>query len=318
MPDLYLVWGGIGDDLPWGIRCSTSLPNFEQPQTNLETHGLSPTYLDSGASLLALSDRILYINAYQFDDPGFPLGLGHNDYMCGAYCQSWPNWALTGVNGGFPGSASNGNPALANWGTGALAVWNGIGDDTRIWCSQYNQSQNAWSAQYLTKLAGTGAPIQAGASPAIVSLNGVLFMVWRGEGSNDNLYYATSTDGFTWTGNRQIAGAASTHQPALVDFNGYPVLCFKGGNNDGGIYTATFNLSDQQWTSVYPTGPFGTSNGPTLAVYQERLFMAWKGAGSDTSLWWATTSNNLDRSAWSGQSSIPGVGSTAQPAAVVY
>lgn len=228
MPDLYLVWGGIGDDLPWGIRCSTSLPNFEQPQTNLEAHGLSPTYLDSGASLLALSDRILYINAYQFDAPGFPLGLGHNDYMCGAYCQSWPNWALTGVNGGFPGSASNGNPALAKWGTGALAVWNGIGDDTQIWCSQYNQSQNAWSAQYLTELAGTGAPIQAGASPAIVSLNGVLFMVWRGEGSNDSLYYATSTDGFTWTGNRQIAGAASTHQPALVDFNGYPVLCFKG------------------------------------------------------------------------------------------
>ncbi len=143
-------------------------------------------------------------------------------------------------------------------------------------------------------------------------------MVWRGEGDNDSLYWAKSTDGFTWEGNIQIGGAASSNQPALVIFNGSPVLCFKGGGSDGGIYTATLNLNSQQWTSVVPTGNFGTSHGPTLAVYEGRLFMAWKGAAGDTSLWWATSSNNLDRNAWSAQPSIPGVGSTAQPAAAVY
>jgi hypothetical protein len=318
MPDLYLVWGGIAPyTLPWGMQCSTWPPNFNQPQIDLSSNGIMYADFTSGASMLPLSDRILLINATQ--DSVF-LG-GHNDFMRAAYCQSWPRWSQIGSpsnNYVFPASASNGNPALANWGTGALAVWNGVGDDTRIWCSQYDQSQNAWGPQYLTKLEGSGAPIQAGAAPAIATLNGVIYMVWRGEGSNDSLYWAQSTDGLTWVGNHQITGAASSNQPALVIFNGFPVLCFKGAGNDGGIYTATFNVNDSQWTPVYQTGPFGTSFGPTLAVYQGQLFMAWKGAGSDTSLWWATTPNNLDKNAWSGQQSIPGVGSSAQPAAVVY
>ncbi len=311
MADLYLVWGGLPPGLfPWGIRCSTQLPNFEQPQIDLwHEGGLEGVNFPSGASMLALSDRILLVAGYQY--PGY-------DIIQWAYCTSWPHWVETATPASIGPSASNGNPALANWDTGALAVWNGISDDTRIWCSQYNQSQNAWSPQYLTKLAGTNRPIQSGASPAILSLNGVLFMVWRGEGNNESLYYATSTDGYTWVGNWQIAGANSSHQPALINFNGYPVLCFKGLSGDGGIYTTTFNLNDQQWVPVVPTGPFGTTDGPTLAVYQGRLFMAWKGDGNDTSLWWATTSNNLDQNAWSSQSNIPGVGSAAQPAAVVY
>jgi hypothetical protein len=149
-------------------------------------------------------------------------------------------------------------------------------------------------------------------------VNDVLYMVWRGEGGNNSLYWAKSSDGFTWEGNIQIKGAASSKQAALVFFNESIVLCFKGVEGDGGIYTATLNLVSLQWSAAVSTGGFGTSNGPTLAVYQGLLFMAWKGAGDDTSRWWATTSNNLDRSAWSGQSSIPGVGSSAQPAALVY
>src|ERR1700722_7273965 len=230
MPDLYLVWPGLEWD-PWGIRCSTSLPNFEQPQINLLSHGM-PGTTDTGATLLALSDRILYIAGFASSPPL----TAH--FISSAFCQSWPTWQPIGT-GAFPASASNWIPALANWGTGAIAVWNGIGGDTRLWCSQYNQSQNVWSDQYLTKLAGTNAPIQSGSCPAIVSINGTLLMVWCGEGNNDSLYYATSTDGYTWEGNIAIKGAASTGQPAMVIFNGFPVLCFKGGQNDGGIYTTT-------------------------------------------------------------------------------
>jgi hypothetical protein len=267
-------------------------------------------------TLLALSDRILYISGYQFDG-----GYGNVDsIMTSGYCQSWPNWNPIGNGEGImTGSATDWVPALANWGSGALAVWNGDGDDTRIWCSQYNQAQNSWSPQYLTKIYGTGQPIQSGSSPAIVNANGMLLMVWRGEGSNDNLYYSTSTDGQVWAGaGHVIPGAASTIQPALVMFNAFPVLCFKGGTNDGGIYSATYDLNGSKWSPVVHTGPFGTTCGPTLAVYQGQLFMAWKGDGSDTDIWWATTTNNLDPKAWSKQSAIPNVGTQAQPAAVVF
>jgi hypothetical protein len=313
MPDLYLVWRGIGnDETPWGIRCSTRLPNFEQPQIGLINHGL--TILSSGAQLLALSDRILYVAGYQWSQIGAAV-----DYIPTATCNNWPDWSYIGATfGKLPGAASSSTPAIANWGTGALAVWVGIGGDPRIWCSQYNQSQNVWSSQYLTALSTTGQPIQTGAGPAIVNVNGMLLMVWVGEGDNDSLYYATSRDGRTWTGNQPIPGGASTNQPALTIFNGAPVLCFKGGKNDGGIYSTTYNAASDHWATVVPTGPFGTTSAPTLAVYQGQLFMAWKGDGNDTDLWWSVTTDNLNSKAWSQQASIPGVGSSAGPAAVVF
>jgi hypothetical protein len=121
----------------------------------------------------------------------------------------------------------------------------------------------------------------------------------------------------TWTGNKQIPRAASTNPPSLAIFNGSPVLCFKGGTNDDGIYSSTYHPNTASWAPVTHTGPFGTSKSPTLAVYQGKLFMAWKGA-SDTGLYWSITTNNLNPNAWSGQANISNVGSEAGPAAVVY
>jgi hypothetical protein len=289
------------------------LPNFDQPQINLYAQygGLSP--ITSRASMAALSDRILLVSGFEFNQ-----FTTHENYLGSSFCQSWPHWNLIGTDGTIPGAASNWVPGLASWGTGALAVWNGLGSDTRLWCSQYNRAGNVWSSQYLTQLSGTGKPIQSGSGPALVNFNGVLLIVWLGEGSNDGLYYATSRDGRTWTGNQSIPGAGSSIQPALAVFNGAPVLCFKGVNNDGGIYSTTYHASSDSWAPVVPTGPFGTSHGPTLAVYQGKLFMAWKGAGGDTDLYWSTTSDNLNRNAWAGQSVISNVGSAVGPAAVVY
>ena len=311
MANLYLIWPGIGD-FPslFGLRCSTSLPNWEQPQVNLESSGTP--FINTRASMVALADRILIVGGRvteKFNNSEHEVGTG--------YCQAWPNMSL--INGGnIPGAGTEWSAGLAVWGTGALAVWNGIGSDTRLWCSQYNRAQNIWSSQFVTQLAGTGKPIQSGSAPALVEYGGLLLMVWRGEGSNDNLYYATSQDGRTWRGNEIIAGASSSIQPALAIFNGAPVLCFKGGGNDGGIYSTTYNLHSDSWAPIVATGPFGTSHGPTLAVYEGKLFMAWKGINNDTDLYWSVTSNNLDRNSWSGQANISNVGSQYGPTAVVY
>ena len=313
MPSLYLVWRGTNDTAVYGTQCTSSLPNFEQPQTQLyfTYGGLSP--ITSGASMAALADGILLVSGFQNDN------LVHTENTIGvSSCQSWPHFQLIGADGNLPGAASSWVPGLAPWATGALAAWNGIGSDTRIWTSQYNRTENVWSSQLVTQLAGTGKPIQSGSSPAVVNFNGMLLMVWRGEGSNDNLYYATSHDGKTWAGNQQITGAASSIQPALAIFNGAPVLCFRGPNNDGGIYSTTYHASSNSWAPVVSTGPFGTSHGPTLAVYQGKLFMAWKGTGSDTSLWWSMTNDNLNPKAWSGQAMISNSGSSVGPAAVVF
>jgi hypothetical protein len=196
-------------------------------------------------------------------------------------------------------------------------VWNGLGSDTRIWSAQYNQAQNSWGNQYLGLLPA-GTAIQSASTPAVVNYNGRLIMVWRGEGSNDSLYYASSADGVHWVGNRQIPGAASTIQPAMVVYNGVPVLCFKGGEGDTSIYSTTYYEATDKWAPVERTGAYGTSHGPSLAVYQGVLFMCWKGVPGDTNLYWGLTTHKLTPSAWSPQHQIPYVGSSVGPAAVVY
>ncbi len=322
MPNLYLAWKGSDDDdtTLWTIRCSTQVPDFDQPQQVFRTEQTSlgpqqalPVLCSSKPALLALSDRILVAAADDVILPG--PGSGHSDNLSSGYCQSWPNLIGTQL---VPGTATSWAPALAPWGNGALMVWNGDGSDTRIWCSNYSQSFNVWSSQFLTELENSGQPIQSGSTPAIVNFSGTLLMVWRGEGSNDNLYYATSQDGLHWQGNKGIPGAASTIAPAMTIFNGVPVICFKGGTNDDGIHASVYNAATDSWAPVAQTGGFGTSHGPSLAVYQGELFMAWKGVPGDTSLWCATTSDPLNPKAWSGQKNIPGTGSSVGPAAVVF
>lgn len=115
MPDLYLAWRGTADfslDQMWGIRCSSSLPNFEQPQIGFAGQGILASV--SGVSLLALSDRILCLcNVH--DSGGIIFGLFSSSALCSAYCQSWPSWNTIGAQNGYlPESASLWPPGLAN------------------------------------------------------------------------------------------------------------------------------------------------------------------------------------------------------------
>lgn len=318
MPALYVIWRGAdsNDTSVYGTRCTTSLPYFEQPQTLISPYG-GILQMTSRASMVALSDRILEVAGFQDGDSI----IGRVSFIGTSYMQTWPHFNFVGTGdtrGSLPQGATDWTPGLATWGTGALAVWNGIGGDTRLWCSQYNESTNTWGPQYLTKIAGTGKPVQSGSAPAIINFNGTLLMVWRGEGSNDSLYFATSTDGLVWQGNIQIAGAASTIQPALAIFKNRPVLCFRGGTNDDSIHSATYTGGKTPWTAVVKTGAFGTANGPSLAVFQGQLFMTWGGA-NDTGLYWSVTDDNLNPSAWSPQRNlIPEVASYIGPSAVVF
>ena len=310
MPDLYLAWRGTdsGDSNLYGVRTANYPPYFAEAQSTWYADITPPI---GKPALLALSDRILLAYANHDSLPGI-FGKQTNN-MVYMYCQSWPTWPSAPVTG----AASAWGPSLASWPGGAIMVWNGLGSDTRVWTAIYHQAQNVWSPQYVTELANTGKPIQTGSTPAIVNFNGKLLMVWLGEGGNDNLYYAISTDGIHWQGNKGIPGAASSIAPAMVVYNGVPTLCFKGAGSDHAIYCSTYNASLDYWSPVKPTGNYGTSHGPGLAVYHGALFMAWKGI-NDTNIYWAVSTNPTVASAWPAQQIIAGVGSNVGPSAVVY
>lgn len=297
---LFLVWKGTdGDNTLWYTApTDLSIPFPGQKVIPVGSGGTSVR-----PAMLAFGDSILM--AYRAPDNSDILVSSYNFKESGR----WNN-----VNQNVDGAGTSWAPSIAAIAGGAIMVWPGVGDDTRVWCSFYNPSQNYWEAQFLSTLVkGQIVPIQTGSAPAIVNYNGQLLMVWRGEGDNDNLYYAMSSDGLTWGPQAQIPGAASTMPPALTIFNGSVFMAFKGGTNDQSMYGSVFN---GRWSrDVFSLGYMGTSHGPSVTAYQGELFMTWKGDVGDTNLYWARSADGAN---WTGQATITGTGSSIGPTVIVY
>jgi uncharacterized repeat protein (TIGR02543 family) len=80
---------------------------------------------------------------------------------------------------------------------------------------------------------------------------------------------------------------------------------------------ATAQLSTQRssWSAQTQIPGVGTDSGPSLAVYNGILYMAWMGVVTgEPSIWYATYNNGV----WSAQTQIPGVGTTSFPSLAVY
>lgn len=311
VPRLVLIWKGVNSPTLWRTEPTDLTQPFPGQQV---VPNVGPGTL-TRVALIALGNQILM---------AFLVSDGTDIYYSFFNNPDDPaNWdGLHDIPGG---ANSSWGPALAPLGNGAVMLWNGAGSDTRIWMSRYTPAppgKEIWTPQALTKLPN-GAPIQTGSGPAVVNWNGQLLMVWRGEGSNDNLYFAFSSDGQHWGAQAQIPGAASTNAPALTVFNGLPFLAFKGGVGDDGMYGAIYSPATGRWatepnsTGVFPLGSMGTSHGPSLAVWNGKLFMAWKGNPGDTDMYWAQSSTGGTGS-WTGQSVISNTGSDVGPAVVAY
>jgi len=67
------------------------------------------------------------------------------------------------------------------------------------------------------------------------------------------------------------------------------------------------------WSYQQPVPNVGTTDSPALAVFQNRVFLAWKGS-SDQHIWW----NSFDGSNWAGQQQVPNAGTTDNPALAVF
>ena len=61
----------------------------------------------------------------------------------------------------------------------------------------------------------------------------------------------------------------------------------------------------------------GTSHGPSLAVWNGKLFVTWKGNPRGTDMYWAQSSTGGTGS-WTGQSVISNTGSDVGPTVVAY
>ncbi len=119
-------------------------------------------------------------------------------------------------------------------------------------------------------------------SPSLASLNGRLYLAWRGDG-NDQMNVEVSTDNGRTFGGKLITSDTSTAAPALCAHNGALFLAWKGDGNDNlNVAQVALNANGAPTGLVNKVTMGDTSPvSPTLASSNGTLYLAWKGDGND-------------------------------------
>jgi hypothetical protein len=118
-------------------------------------------------------------------------------------------------------------------------------------------------------------------SPSLASLNGRLYIAWKGDG-NDNLNVMYSSDNGQTFGNKYTSPETSPRSPAICAHNGNLYIAWKGDGNDN-LNVAQVNLSGSSITGFSHKVTLGDTSplSPSLASLNGRLYLAWKGDGND-------------------------------------
>jgi hypothetical protein len=118
-------------------------------------------------------------------------------------------------------------------------------------------------------------------SPMLASLNGRLYLTWRGDG-NDNLNVMVSTDNGRTFGNKFVSGETSQQAPTLCAHNGNLYIAWKGDGNDN-LNVAIVDISGNQITGFSNKVTLGDTSplSPMLASLNGRLYLTWRGDGND-------------------------------------
>ena len=201
---------------------------------------------------------------------------------------------------------------LSSYNGKLYAAWKGEVGDDRLFYSSFDG--NTWTSQ--VTLAGNSS-----VGPALAaSLGGSMFAAWKGEHSDERLFFMKYT-GNAWQQQQQIACSnnvfpASSVGPSLAVFNNKLYAAWKGSDSDQSLWYASFNGS--VWSSqiqiICGTLIPASSIGPSLAVFNNKLYAAWKGIANDQGIY----CSSFDGGKWSSQIQIPNVASSVGPSLAVF
>jgi hypothetical protein len=118
-------------------------------------------------------------------------------------------------------------------------------------------------------------------SPSLASLNGLLYIAWKGDG-NDNLNVMCSADHGLTFGGKYTSPETSPQAPGLAVHNGNLYITWKGDGNDN-LNVARVNLSGNSVIGFSNKATLGDTSpvSPSLASFNGNLYLAWKGDGND-------------------------------------
>jgi Peptidase A4 family len=168
-------------------------------------------------------------------------------------------------------------PVLCIHNNQPYVAWTGSGNDNiNIAEVDFDFGSNTFAGLNKTTL-----PEQSPCAPAIASVNGLLYVAWKGD-SNDNINVMFSTDnGHSFKG-KLTSPETTPVAPCLVGHNGKLIIAWKGDTIDN-IFVAevTGNGSSPTGFKNQITVTETTTDRPALASSQGKLFLGWKGDGND-------------------------------------
>jgi len=176
----------------------------------------------------------------------------------------------------------------------------------RLWFDDLNaiRALYGWETQ-------TGPVFSTETTPAICDCGDVLVMVWRGDGSNTNLFISTSKDGLSWAPQRIFRESGSIASPGLAWDGKRLWMVWRGVKEDQALYYKTstdFFVKDNP--PQQKMADRASSHGPRIAVIDGTPTMVWKGQSDDIGVYISQFVNGK----WQPQRSVPGVGTTVPPA----
>jgi hypothetical protein len=146
-----------------------------------------------------------------------------------------------------------------------------------------------------------------------------LYMLWKGIEGDSGLFWSR-LEGNTWTPQRKIEGAGSSHGPAVTTVasggGGAPTLelflVWKGVPGDQGIYFSQ-SFNGEIWTQHQKVPGVGTSSQPAVAQFNGRTWLACKGVSGDQGIYVTT----FDGTNWAPQMQMRGIGTSVGPSLAV-
>jgi hypothetical protein len=92
-------------------------------------------------------------------------------------------------------------------------------------------------------------------------------------------------------------------------------MAWRGVDDDQNLYWGV-SFDGKWWSPQQRLNDRASTDAPALAVYRDKLYMAWRGAGDDN-LWWASYDGNPDLK-WSDQIPLTDKGSVEGPTLAVF
>jgi len=161
----------------------------------------------------------------------------------------------------------------------------------------------AWDTTGQHGLSGVNTDVGTANAPTIATWQGpgdpkpLLYMAWRGVDDDERLWWA-AFDGANWTSQQPYAGNGTSNGPAMAVFRNQLYLVWNGAHDDPRIWYTSFDPEVLDWhpsREVAPGGGVATNESPAVTVFQDRLYMAWRGLGNPWISWtffdgqdWAT------------------------------